>query len=94
MYTPSQNFVWLYIYLLINLIAHFSARGTKLSCGGTIITRRYILTAAHCVSFLGSRLTLRDVILGEYDIRSDPDCERVEGEVFCAPRVRVGYDLF
>ncbi|OWR50265.1 seminal fluid protein CSSFP032 [Danaus plexippus plexippus] len=70
------------------LLSYDSPRGTKLSCGGTIITRRYILTAAHCVSFLGSRLTLRDVILGEYDIRSDPDCERVEGEVFCAPRVR------
>ncbi|XP_016996599.2 serine protease grass [Drosophila takahashii] len=50
---------------------------SELYCGGTIITQRYVLTAAHCMR------TYLKVRLGEHDIRSDPDCQNGN----CSPSV-------
>ncbi|XP_072390786.1 serine protease grass-like [Diabrotica undecimpunctata] len=54
------------------LLRYRSGAGSEFRCGGSIINKRYILTAAHCL--LNLQTQLLDVRVGEYNTSSSIDC--------------------
>ncbi|XP_058796722.1 melanization protease 1-like [Phymastichus coffea] len=76
--TGINEFPWM------ALLSYDVGRTTpEFRCGGSVINKRYILTAAHCVTKLPSNLRLIGVRVGEHDMGTDVDCENMGSQTVC-----------
>lgn len=57
----------------------------KIKCGGSLVTQRHIVTAAHCIN---SPHTLTRAWIGDWKLSSDPDCRNMQGEMVCNEKVQ------
>ncbi|XP_012527986.2 serine protease grass [Monomorium pharaonis] len=85
-YPLLSNTTGIFEYPWMALIAYESnvtLKAPEFFCTGTVISRRYILTAAHCVTSLPKDLRLVSVRVGDYDITKELDCEMVGVDKVC-----------
>ncbi|XP_071450627.1 CLIP domain-containing serine protease B4-like [Hetaerina americana] len=74
-------------YPWLALLEYQTRNGRQFLCGGSLISNRYVLTAAHCVTGIGNT-RLIGVRLGEHDIDTDPDCKTYADGNVCGDPVQ------
>ncbi|XP_071450626.1 CLIP domain-containing serine protease HP8-like [Hetaerina americana] len=74
-------------YPWLALLEYQTQSGRQFLCGGSLISTRYVLTAAHCVTGIG-RARLVGVRLGEHDTDTNPDCVNYEDGRVCGDPVQ------
>ncbi|XP_034236377.1 melanization protease 1-like isoform X2 [Thrips palmi] len=68
-------------------IYYYNANVTMFGCGGSLINKRYVLSAAHCAS-TPKENRINFVRLGEHNIETSPDCQydHAAKSTFCADK--------
>ncbi|CAH2037374.1 unnamed protein product, partial [Iphiclides podalirius] len=84
--TELNQFPWT---VLLKITFDYGKNKTTFNCGGSILSSRYILTAAHCIHEKDARLSEIEIFLAEYDKRTFPrDCKlNFGGERTCIDNV-------
>ncbi|KAJ9596094.1 hypothetical protein L9F63_012678, partial [Diploptera punctata] len=66
------SFPWI---VRIGYITPNSTKEPMFRCGAVLVSKLYVVSAAHCVTNLPFHLTVGAIRLGEHNTMTDPDCE-------------------